>query len=293
VQNPQSLHKYLYVHGDPVQGVDPTGLSLLSTSISVGLISAGLTLGYNLAKGAAYGFVGEYSPANIAKKTGLAFAFGFTIAYAIGWWTAYVIAAGESIALTTSLVAFMTLPTIGAASIANLTNAYDNGDEIDQYFAKLDILLLLAGGAKLGRQKILEIRASRRIRVYRVEGTPNTRVHIDENGTVLILEPNKTLYLTFGDRARAEQYLQQKLGPGQKLGPLPQGRIKSFEVSQSFVDDLKAHAVYEADLAINPSLKDRPLIADPNQTCESFGLRPAHIQQLEAEIIQGTGIDEL
>jgi hypothetical protein len=27
MQDPQSLHKYLYVHGDPIQGVDPTGLS--------------------------------------------------------------------------------------------------------------------------------------------------------------------------------------------------------------------------------------------------------------------------
>jgi hypothetical protein len=27
LQDPQSLHKYLYVHGDPIQGIDPTGLS--------------------------------------------------------------------------------------------------------------------------------------------------------------------------------------------------------------------------------------------------------------------------
>ena len=27
VDDPQSLHKYLYVHGDPIQGVDPTGLN--------------------------------------------------------------------------------------------------------------------------------------------------------------------------------------------------------------------------------------------------------------------------
>ncbi len=28
LQDPQSLHKYLYVHGDPVQGIDPTGLMI-------------------------------------------------------------------------------------------------------------------------------------------------------------------------------------------------------------------------------------------------------------------------
>jgi RHS repeat-associated protein len=30
MQDPRSLHKYLYVHGDPVQGIDPTGLVSMS-----------------------------------------------------------------------------------------------------------------------------------------------------------------------------------------------------------------------------------------------------------------------
>jgi hypothetical protein len=43
MQDPQSLHKYLYVHGDPIQGLDPTGLSLagnvsLGIALSVGII---------------------------------------------------------------------------------------------------------------------------------------------------------------------------------------------------------------------------------------------------------------
>lgn len=42
MQDPQSLHKYLYVHGDPVQGVDPTGRSL---SVSIGTISIAVGLG--------------------------------------------------------------------------------------------------------------------------------------------------------------------------------------------------------------------------------------------------------
>jgi RHS repeat-associated protein len=43
MRDPQSLHKYAYVHGDPVQGVDPTGLSGLfylfhaANSIPIGL----------------------------------------------------------------------------------------------------------------------------------------------------------------------------------------------------------------------------------------------------------------
>jgi hypothetical protein len=35
VGDPQSLHKYLYVHGDPVQGIDPSGLYLAAVSTSM------------------------------------------------------------------------------------------------------------------------------------------------------------------------------------------------------------------------------------------------------------------
>jgi RHS repeat-associated protein len=48
--DPQSLHKYLYVHGDPVNGWDPTGLrafnvSSLLTSMAIGTLLGG-SLGY-------------------------------------------------------------------------------------------------------------------------------------------------------------------------------------------------------------------------------------------------------
>ena len=45
MQDPQSLHKYAYVHGDPVQGIDPTGMFLGSALIS--LVSF---LGINVSK---------------------------------------------------------------------------------------------------------------------------------------------------------------------------------------------------------------------------------------------------
>jgi len=41
-QDPQSLHKYLYTHGDPVNGIDPTGLATLTGAI------AGITIGATL-----------------------------------------------------------------------------------------------------------------------------------------------------------------------------------------------------------------------------------------------------
>ena len=43
------------------------------------------------------------------------------------------------------------------------------------------------------------------VRVYRVEGTPNTRLLIGENGEVAIIDPHKTLYLNFGDKARRKR----------------------------------------------------------------------------------------
>jgi len=40
MQDPQSLHKYLYVHGDPINGYDPTGETFLGLSAaSLGRIS--------------------------------------------------------------------------------------------------------------------------------------------------------------------------------------------------------------------------------------------------------------
>ena len=38
LQDPQSLHKYGYVHGDPIQGMDPTGTSLHNHVGMAGLI---------------------------------------------------------------------------------------------------------------------------------------------------------------------------------------------------------------------------------------------------------------
>ena len=45
MQDPQSLHKYAYVHGDPVQGIDPSGLSALFFLLHLQRsAAAGLTL---------------------------------------------------------------------------------------------------------------------------------------------------------------------------------------------------------------------------------------------------------
>ena len=64
MQDPQSLHKYLYVHGDPIQGVDPTGLLVSARGALIGTAIATLVVSFirvglipairNAATGAAY-----------------------------------------------------------------------------------------------------------------------------------------------------------------------------------------------------------------------------------------------
>ncbi len=46
MQDPQSLHKYAYVHGDPISGVDPSGM--LNASVSVGTIGIGTSIGIGI-----------------------------------------------------------------------------------------------------------------------------------------------------------------------------------------------------------------------------------------------------
>jgi RHS repeat-associated protein len=56
MHDPQSLHKYLYVHGDPVQGVDPSGEMTLLGIVKVGAIIGGLAgFGHGAISGAKHG----------------------------------------------------------------------------------------------------------------------------------------------------------------------------------------------------------------------------------------------
>lgn len=128
--------------------------------------------------------------------------------------------------------------------------------------------------------------APKAIRVFRVEGAPNTRILIGEGGSVTILEEQKALFLNFGNRARAEQYLAQKIAGSAKAGPLPGATVKSFEVPKKFLDDLRAAAVSKDVVRQFPS---RPFIVDPTKAPDQYGLRPGQIEALKKFIIQGSG----
>jgi RHS repeat-associated protein len=109
--DPQSLHKYLYVHGDPVQGVDPSGevtsiSSLATVSIIGGLFGAlvgGIRGGvtgalWGLATGLILGplmFVGAIGGGFVI--TGLAALAGLTISTTTGIFISFALLTGFSL----------------------------------------------------------------------------------------------------------------------------------------------------------------------------------------------------
>lgn len=90
----------------------------------------------------------------------------------------------------------------------------------------------------------------------------------------------RNLYLNFGDEARAQEFLAQR------LQQFPDNTIKSFEVPKSFVQQLRASAVEEAKRPLNPG---KPVIADPTKASNQFGLSREQIEQLRNVIVPGTG----
>ncbi|MBW4603682.1 MAG: hypothetical protein KME29_29965 [Calothrix sp. FI2-JRJ7] len=120
-----------------------------------------------------------------------------------------------------------------------------------------------------------------RTTVYRVEGTPNARVSIKPGGQVAI-QGNNSLFLNFGQRARAEDYLARKVEQR-----LPDARIKSFKVPRNFLNEIRTSAVDES--LAKKSFPDRPFRVDVTKAPDQFGLRKPQIQTLRSNIIQGSG----
>jgi len=118
------------------------------------------------------------------------------------------------------------------------------------------------------------------VTVFRVEGTQNTRVLIGEKGEVAITG-EKTLFLNFGSRARAEEFLATRISQG-----LPGAEVKSFEVSKSFLEDIHRLSVPESKARLFPN---RPIIVDTTKAPDQFGLRPEQFDALKQAIRQGTG----
>ena len=115
-------------------------------------------------------------------------------------------------------------------------------------------------------------------KAFRVEGPGNARLGIDAAGNVSINGDNM-LFLTFGDEARSQEFLAQRLAAG-----FEGTTIKSFEVPTTYVEELAARAAPES-MARGASV----IQVDVTKTESSFGLRSSEFQGLICTIIPGSG----
>ena len=108
ISDPQSLHKYTYCHGDPVNCCDPTGLmTLLGVSVRIGITTmlAGISISaMNSIVGYSYGQMNAYDAfASFGKGVIGSTLCGLTTG--IGWFTFGGLSLGASLTLITGLSA--------------------------------------------------------------------------------------------------------------------------------------------------------------------------------------------
>lgn len=145
------------------------------------------------------------------------------------------------------------------------------------------IAKFLARARPLLNRASLAIKSIRSVTVYRVEAPVrgNMRVIIGESGEVAIVGKNNRLFLNFGSKARAEEFLAKRLAQG-STGT----QIKSFKVKRGFLEEIRRLAVPEH---LSKQYPNRPIVVDISKAPDQYGLNPQLIQDLEMFIIQGTG----
>lgn len=115
-------------------------------------------------------------------------------------------------------------------------------------------------------------------RVFRVEGPGNARLGIDGAGNVSV-QGDQTLFLNFGDEARAQAFLAKRLAQGHEGTT-----IRSFDVPNSYVDSIRWRAVPESMVRGNSVFQ-----VDVGQTSGSYGLRGSELPGPRCAIIPGSG----
>ena len=141
---------------------------------------------------------------------------------------------------------------------------------------------LVLGGAIAGRlgNAINALVNGRPITVYRVEGLPNSRLVVGEDGSEAITG-DQTMFLNFGSRQRAEEFLAQRIEQN-----MQDSSIKTFKVTESFFNEIRESAVPESLARQNPG---KPIVVDSSKAMDQFGIRLEQFDSLINSIIPKTG----
>lgn len=99
----------------------------------------------------------------------------------------------------------------------------------------------------------------------------------------MIVQGRGTLFLNFGSRPRAEEFLAQKIAGG-----MPDAVIKSFEVPNGFLEALRSAAVKAPGSKMYGD-RTQPIVVDVTKAPDQYGLRRQWIDRLIDAIIPGSG----
>ncbi|MDM4019315.1 RHS repeat-associated core domain-containing protein [Roseiconus lacunae] len=165
MQDPQSLHKYAYVHGDPIQGTDPSGLvggfsvGGMVTTIGIGAGFGAITgAGFGAAYATAKGLEGKAFWKHVAVSAGAGTVAGAVIAgggYALGWGLAAGMPSASALALGHGIVGIHPSALGFILSAGQFKDATQRGDTVDQNFAMVGMIGALIGGLLSGRSVLI------------------------------------------------------------------------------------------------------------------------------------------
>ncbi|MCR9202886.1 MAG: YwqJ-related putative deaminase, partial [Planctomycetaceae bacterium] len=208
--DPQSFHKYLYTHGDPVNGIDPTGMmNLASIAVSSGIIGGSFGAVSGAIRGAQFGAMASLRQGLLGLGTGiltglalpyLLYGAAYTVsAYGVSW-AAFqtgtaLTAAGQVLAVAEILptVTYSLSVLLGAGAAANsLQEFFASSNNYDRAAAGVDLL-----GMLWGMKAVLKPIRSNRL-------TPGKEITLNEYNDWLASRPQSELDAAFlGHRVRA------------------------------------------------------------------------------------------
>ncbi|MFJ3658811.1 RHS repeat-associated core domain-containing protein [Streptomyces nigra] len=119
------------------------------------------------------------------------------------------------------------------------------------------------------------------VTVYRVEGAGNQRIKVLDGGFVTLKNAKKPVFLNFGVKKRADEFLEKRLSQG-----FSDSKVKAFEVEEQFVDWLRQNSVPESMAKDYPGM---PLKVDTTKAVDQYMLRPQHMSAFFDSMIHGTG----